>query len=455
MHKRRNKTVAFAAAVVSTVLALTACSAGGGGGGTSTEGNTGGTSANGKTVVTFWQQKFEDYQGVWFKKYVDAYNASQDKVSIDYQVIPADTWAQKLQAAQAAGKQPDVATTNYGNIAAGVADGKFAALDDYMPAKSFSDIKDNVASFVTIGGKHYAYPMLVEPSTVLYYNTDLVTAAGLDPKSPPTTWAELIDWSTKLTSGDVKGMTIASTAADLGWSSWGLQYNACGHLPISDDWSKGAATDPCFGKLLDFYKTLYQNNLIPQQPKVGYADGSPYGGGEVAMMAGGSWVIGQLKADFPAMLAKTMVAPFPSIDGDQTKPTATLGGWTLTLDSKAKNPQAAADFIQYLLAGDPAIMADFFKAAGYSKYTVRTSVDEALADDPEASADPFMAVISEKVVPFGKAEPAYPWDISLAVGTAIESAMKNTASVDDALATAQQAVADVIERQKLAGTAID
>ena len=38
---------------------------------------------------------------------------------------------------------------------------------------------------------------------------------------------------------------------------------------------------------------------MPQQPKVGYADGAPYGQGEVAMMAGGSWVVGQLKNDYP------------------------------------------------------------------------------------------------------------------------------------------------------------
>ena len=39
------------------------------------------------------------------------------------------------------------------------------------------------------------------------------------------------------------------------------------------------------------------------------------------------------------------------------------------------------DFIHYLLAGDPKIMASFFKASGYSKFTVRTSVDSALASD--------------------------------------------------------------------------
>ena len=39
--------------------------------------------------LTFWQQKFEDYQQAWFKKEVDAFNASQTKVKVDYQVVPA------------------------------------------------------------------------------------------------------------------------------------------------------------------------------------------------------------------------------------------------------------------------------------------------------------------------------------------------------------------------------
>ncbi|MBN9154055.1 MAG: extracellular solute-binding protein [Microbacterium sp.] len=439
---KKSRLIAAVAAVAAAGMMLAGCS--GGGGGTS--------GGDGTIHVIFWQQKFEDYQQAWFKKYVDAFNKSQKKVQVDYVVVPADTWQQKLKAAQAAGKQPDIATTNYGNIAAGVANGQFVDLDKYLPAKAFADIKDNVKSFVQVEGKNYAYPMLVEPSTVLYYRTDLVKAAGLDPNSPPKTWAELIEWAKKLTTGKVKGMTIASVAADLGWSSWGLQYNACGQLPINGDWSKAEATKPCYEDLLNFYKELYKGGLMPQQPKVGYADASPYGNGEVAMMADGSWAVGQLKNDFPKMVANTAVAPFPSIDGDMSKTTATLGGWTLTVDAKSKNPKDAASFVNYLLAGDPAIMADFFKTSGYSKFTVRTSVDEALASDPDASSDPFMKIISDKIVPNGKQEPGYPWDISLAFGTAIESAMKGNASVGDALKTANASINDVIQKQSLAGT---
>jgi multiple sugar transport system substrate-binding protein len=432
--------IAVAAATLVSALCVTATSLG----------NTG--SSKGPVTITFWQQKFEDYQQAWFKKYVTAFNKSQSKVLVKYYVVPADVWTQKLKAAQAAGQQPDVATTSYGNIFSGVADGEFTQLDGLMPKSDFTDIKSNVRQFVTIKGKHYAYPMLVEPSTVLYYRKDLVTAAGLNPNKPPTTWAQLVTWAKKLTTSKVKGMTIASTAGDLGWSSWGLQYNACGHLPVSPDWSKGWATSPCYTRLLQFYKDLYQGGLMPQTPKVGYTDATPYGNGEVAMMANGSWAIGQLKQYFPKMIAKTAVAAFPSWDGNTKRTTATLGGWTLTLDSKSKNKQAAAQFIHYLLAGDPKIMASFFKASGFSKYTVRTSVDKALQSDPKANSDPFMKVISAKIVPYGRHEPNYPWDIAFAMGTAIESAMKNNASIDSALKTANESINKTIQQQALAGT---
>jgi multiple sugar transport system substrate-binding protein len=447
MRKWRGTWLALAAVVLLACLVLAGTSSGNSGKASAPT-----SAAAGPVTITFWQQKFEDYQQAWFIKYVKAFNKSQNKVKVNYVTVPADTWPQKLKAAQAAGTQPDVVTTNYGAVPAGVADGQFASLDGLLPASTFADIKSNVKGFVTVGGKHYAYPMLVEPSTVLYIRTDLAKKAGLDVKNPPKTWSQLSTWARKLTSGNVKGMTIASDNVNLAWSSWGLQYNACGQLPLTKDWSQAQASLPCYGKLLNFYKTLYKNGLMPAQPKVAYADASPYGNGEVAMMACGSWAIGQLKNDFPKMVGKTMVAEFPSVDGDPKKTTATLGGWTLTVDAKSKQKQAAADFIHYLLAGDPKIMASFFKASGYSKFTVRSSVDAALASDKNASSDPFMKVIATKIVPFGRHEPGYPWDISLAMGTAIESAMKGNASIDDALKTANNAINDVIKKQALAGT---
>ena len=294
--------------------------------------------------------------------------------------------------------------------------------------------------------------MLVEPSTVLYYRKSLLEAAGIT--APPKSWDELLDAARKLTTDDVYGMNIGQVAGDLGWSSWGLQYDAAGHLPIADDWSKGLATEQGFHDLAQFYTTLYQEQLMPQEATYGYADCSFFGEGTAAMSACGSWALGQISgnADWKDVWNDTAIAAFPTIDGDPTKTTATLGGWTLTVDSKSDQQQAAADFVNWLLAGDPAIMADFFNAAGYSKYPVRTSVNTALAADPVAAANTSLATVTKDILPYAKPEPAYPWDISLAMGTAIEKSMRG-GDIDAALAEADATINDVIAKQSLAGTA--
>ncbi|MGN8769081.1 ABC transporter substrate-binding protein [Paenibacillus barengoltzii] len=404
-----------------------------------------------KVKIEFWANKFEETTDAWFKKWTDEFNKTHDDIEVKLTIVPGDAWAQKLKAAQAAGKAPDVMTMNYSNIAPSARQSQILPLGDYLDSSLFDDLYDNVKGFITVNGKYYAYPKLVEPSAVLYYRKDLFEAAGLDPAKPPVTWAELIDYGKKLTKNGVYGVSIAQTAGDLGWSSWGLQYNAAGHLPITDDWSKAAVMDDGYRELLNFYKTLYQEGIMPKQQLAAYADAAPFGQGKTAMQISGSWSIGLFRNEYKNMLDKIGVAPMPSIDGDQTKTTATLGGWTLVVDGKSKHPEAAAEYIGWLLAGDPNIMIDFFKTSQFSKFSPRKSVDAAMNQDPDAKNDEWRKLIAEKVVPYSEAEPVYPWDISMFFATAIEKAMKGE-DIDKALATAEKEINNFIEKQKLAGT---
>jgi len=404
-----------------------------------------------KVTVEFWTQKFEDTTDAWFKKWVGEFNKSQSNVEIKLTIVPAEAWEQKMKAAQAAGKVPEIRTINYGNVANAAKTGQLMALNDLMDPAAFDDLYDNIKDFVAVDGKYYAYPKLVEPSAVLFYRKDLFKEAGLDPEAPPATWDELLDAAQKLTKKGVFGLSIAQTAGDLGWSSWGLQYNAANHLAVADDWSKADVNNEEYKALFDFYQKAYQSGVMPKQALAGYADIKPFGEGKIAIQICGSWAIGQLRNTYKTMVDKVGVAPMASIDGDPTKTTATLGGWSLAVDGKAKHPKEAAEFISYLLAGDPGIMIDFFKTSQFSKFPVRKSVDEAMKTDADASKDTWRALVAEKIVPYSKAEPIYPWDISFALSTAIESAMKGT-SVDKALAKAEKDINDIIAKTKLAGT---
>ena len=58
-------------------------------------------------------------------------------------------------------------------------------------------------------------------------------------------------------------------------------------------------------------------------------------------------------------------------------------------------------------------------------------------------------MIATEIAPDAISEPTYPWDVSLAVGTAMESVMNGASSVDDAISTAEQAIQTVIDRDGL------
>lgn len=423
-----------------SALVLAAAGCGGGGGGAPQQG---------KAQITLWQQKFTDQEDAWYKEQVAAFNDSQDEVEIKHQIIPGDAWDQKMKAAQAAGTAPDVYTINYNKVPSFAQLDQIQPLSDLIPADKWDDLDETIRGSVTVDGQEYAYPMLVEPSAVLWYRKDFFEAADLDPDKPPTTWAELIDYGTKLSSPERPGFTTAQVAVELGWTTWGLQQNAAGHLPISDDWSQAEATDPAYKPLLQLYQDLYQKGIMPKQPFAAYPDAAAFGEGKVAMMANGSWAASQLLTDYPDIVDNVGVAPMPTIDGDATKPTASLGGWTLAVDAKSDQPQPAADFIAWLLAGNPEILIDYFKTTKFSKFPARTSVSEAIAADPAAEENPWRGVIADEVVPYSIPEPAYDFGVSEAFGRAIEKALQGE-DIDAALETANSDIDKVIADLDLA-----
>ena len=164
---------------------------------------------------------------------------------------------------------------------------------------------------------------------------------------------------------------------------------------------------------------------MPQEATYGYADCSFFGEGTVAMSACGSWALGQLSATLTGDVRGHRGGGLPvhrrRPDQDHRHPRR--------LDPHRRlevRPATGRRRLRQLAAGRrPGHHDHFFSAAGYSKYPVRTSVNTALAADPVASAEhvPGHGRPSD-ILPYAKPEPAYPWDISLAMGTAIEKSMR-------------------------------
>jgi len=445
------RSVAVAALSGAALVGLAACGNGDPGGpGAPTEGASGDGSTGGDGVVTveIWQNQFQPNDNAWFEGAVKAFNDAHTDVQVNLVVVPGDAWEQKMKAAQAAGKTPDAYTRNYSAIQPAARGGELGSLTEYFDASAWTDLDERFLEAVTVDGAQYAYPIYYEPSSLLFFRKDLWTSAGLDPSDPPASWDELIGAAQTLKSAhpDVVPFQTAQNAVELSWTTWGMQINAAGHRPISDDWTTSLAGGDEYRPLFETYKTLMDEGLLAKQALTGYGDLSALAEGKIAMQASGSWAINQLLDEYPDVVENIEIAPLPSLDGDLTKTTGTLGGWAFVMDAKSTHPKETAEAISFMTAEDTAIPLDYFVKTNFTKLSPRNSVAEELSA-MDTSVDPWYETVID-VSQYQVLEPTYDWAVSIAIGTALEKVMQG-GDVSEAIAEADAAITKAIADLKL------
>ncbi len=391
----------------------------------------------GKEEIVVWNQIFEDWNREWFEEKVAEFNADpEQKYSVKLEFVDGAAWDEKLASARAAGTMADVFQVNYSNLIWNATDGYIMPLNDLIPQESWEDLYDNVKEMITVDGKLYAYPQMLEPAVVMYYRKDLLQEAGLE---VPKTWDEFAAAAKALTNDDMYG-----AAMHYDWSLWGWEFTAAKHWPIADDWASANVQDEGYVDLLTFIKNLYEEEVVPLQALTHYNEAATSVADEsIAMAFSGSWGTGGILANYHEMADKIGVAAAPTKDGSPFQ--STVGGWTYVVDAKSQKAEGAAAFINWIFAEDAARTGSFFEAASFSKYATRKSVDEYLTQNTAAKDDEWMQAISTQIIPYAISEPIYSWDISQAVLTAVGEVVTNGVEVNDALTGAADAINQYIE----------
>lgn len=154
----------------------------------------GGAAMAAKTQITFWTMsltpQFTDYiQGM-----VNQYEKMHPDVDVVWQDIPWNTIQQQFLTAVASGDAPDVINMPgawvIGMAQRGALHNMEELVDKADRAKYFEGIWVNTLW----NGKTWGIPWYVAPD-VLFYNADIFKKAGLDPKKPPKTWDEAIEYA--------------------------------------------------------------------------------------------------------------------------------------------------------------------------------------------------------------------------------------------------------------------
>lgn len=152
--------------------------------------------------IEFWQI-FSGTLGERIEALVGEFEQDNPGIDVNLVYTPYDAMLQSLLGAVAAGNPPAVAQIELTLTARLAADGALAPIESLISTEEAAALADSIVPSIreanSYNGMLYTIPMGYN-SNVLYYNPQLLEAAGIDPETDlPRTWDELISIAQQLT----------------------------------------------------------------------------------------------------------------------------------------------------------------------------------------------------------------------------------------------------------------
>jgi multiple sugar transport system substrate-binding protein len=311
-------------------------------------------------TVSFWHF-FSDREADVIQSVVDDFEKKNPKVKVEVHSGQDD---EKLQKAIATGSKVDVglsySTDIVGNFCS---NGAFRSLNKVIERDGvdMSQFSDTVKSYTEFKGTRCAMPMLADVYG-LYYNTDLLQAAGYT--APPKTLSELEAMADKLTTfnadGSIKTLGFNPT---MGWyENSAAHYGpAAGAEWLKDDGTSAISSSPGWSELIQWQKAYVDKigwdklNAFTSGLGQEFSADNAFQTGQVAMNFDGEY-----RTAFIADQAKGLnygTAPFPTADDH----TDLYGGGYITgniigISKGSKQPELAWALLKYLTTDTDAVV---------------------------------------------------------------------------------------------------
>ncbi|MGW4756869.1 sugar ABC transporter substrate-binding protein [Streptomyces chartreusis] len=404
------------ALTLASALTLTACGGSGGAG----------VAADAKQTLTVWAMGTE---GEKLGDVAKEYEKTHSNITVKVTPIGWDVAHQKLVAAAAAGKLPDVVQMG------GTYLGEFADMGVLEPVdtKTFKEGDFFPAAWQqgSYDGETYGVPWYVD-TRVLFYRTDLADKAGI--KKAPATMAELRSAAQAYQekAGAKWGLSVQPRGLDTVQSFYPFLFSAGG--AIVDDDGKAVVNSPSAVKALENYGSFFKKGLSDKGVQPGYDVTKDFNTGSVAMFFGGPWFTGLLDDNYPDLKGKWAIAPVPA---DQAS-VSMAGGSSLAVSADSDHKAAAKEFVSYLT--DAKGQADWFER------TKDLPANKAAWESGDLAGDPALQ-IWRKQMDTARSTPSQPklTEITSKVDAAIESVTQGKSTAKAALDKAQSEIEGLVQ----------
>lgn len=307
---------------------------------------------DGESVITIWSPSDEPAIEEWWAEKIEEFNkAHEGEIELKREaIVRADSYAyeDKVNAAITSNDLPDILFVDGPNVSVYAANEIAVPIDDIFSEEEWDDFLDSTKMQGTYDGKIYAIGA-TESSVALYYNKDMLDAAGIEAPSKiedAWTWSEFKDVAKKLTKKGVAGTNIImdqgeglSYVLEQFWISNGTDF-------VSED---GSTAEGYINSEEGVEAAQFLNSLIQE----GYANVSPiqkeFHNEKSATMLGGSWEVATLEKDYPDL--NWGVTYFPVAD-DGGIPTSPTGDWAATITKDTQDMDAAKAVMKFLFSKD-------------------------------------------------------------------------------------------------------
>ncbi|HEV8676035.1 MAG TPA: extracellular solute-binding protein [Methylomirabilota bacterium] len=403
--------------------------------------------AQAKATVTIWYPGGDITAGaahfgdknLW-TEFEKTHNVKVEAVGLDY-----DTMQQKVFAAAAGRNIADILFIDTSWLPGFLKEEMLEPVADAKAKAWLSAVSPEIKELSDYGnGRMWGYPQYGIDIYGLTWNKEHFKEAGLDPEKPPKTWAEFREYAKKLTKRDAQGniTRVGYAIRHVGhphgivhkhfWALYGAGVQLVddpnrlrgGKAVINTDGGKAALK-----LILDMLDQDKSTSLNFPDPRAAFIKG-------IASMQISETV--SIKArqpkDAPELKWGMALPPVPKA-GD--KPVSLLGAWLYSVPKQAKNKALAWQAIEWINSAEK----DYELCKKYDaspRYKVNW-------DKEPFKSDPYDQALKQ-LYPAGK---KLPINLGLngvmdAVGGAIQKVWHHEASIDAALAEAEQAATKAI-----------
>jgi multiple sugar transport system substrate-binding protein len=358
------------------------------------------------------------------------FNASQSKYVLNIRNLAFTDFNQQVTTAIAAEATPDLMIVDNPDNARYAAAGALADLTDKVKTWGQADkFLPGPWNSTLWQGKNYGIP-LGSNTVVLWINTDLAKAAGLDVNNPPKTWDEFETWAGKMTNKakGIYGTALLAKKDETGtflFLPWILQNG--GDLQHLDSPESIAA--------LAFWTKLVDEGYAPKSAVTdGFAEiYTQFTSGKAGMMISGTWNVNSIPKDAPDL--KWMVATLPYTK----QPASSLGGENWAMFAASKQQDGAWEFLKFVT--DLTYGTKLTDCMGY--IPSRTDVLATVA--AKSANDPTMLVFLKQMESAAARGPLPNWsDASAVIQEAIQEALSGQKTAEQAMKDAAVAMKPIL-----------